>query len=113
MASLRFSTVAVDPDLLSDEDIRNVDVRSMVSLSASSVTNGDLVGLRLNRTIILENGECNTVAADVCNPYDDRLVFNSLVGRGKLRIPVPTLTTELQGIISVEPLIPGMPSPAW
>lgn len=108
MASLRFSTGAVNADLLSAEDIRMVMGPSMVNLAVSSVTNGDTVGLRLNKTIILDTGECNTIAGDIVDPFMDRLVANSVVGRGNLRIPVGAVTTELQGIIFVEPLLPGM-----
>jgi len=108
MASLRFSTGAVNADLLSAEDIRMVMGPSVVNMAVSSVTNGDTVGLRLNKTIILDTGECNTIAGDIVDPMMDRLVANSVVGRGNLRIPVGAVTTELQGIIFVEPILPGM-----
>jgi len=110
MAALRFSTAAVDPDLLSAEDIREVEVPSIVNMAVSSVTNGDTVGLRLNKTIILDVGECNTIAGDAVDPYMDVLVRNSVVGRGKLRLPVDAVTTELQGLINVEPILPGVSS---
>lgn len=113
MASLRFSTGAVSADLLSDEDIRIVETFSVVNLAVSSVTNGDTVALRLNKTIIMDTGEVNTIAGDVVDPYNDRLVFNSIVGPGQLKIPVPAVTTELQGILSVEPVLPGMPAPGY
>lgn len=108
MAALRFSTGAVNPDLLSAEDIRLVEVPSLVNMAVSSVTNGDTVGLRLNKTIILDTGECNTLAADIVDPYMDVLVRNSVVGPGQLRIPVGAVTTELQGLINVEPILPGV-----
>jgi len=41
------------------------------------------------------------------------MVFNSVVGRGQLKVPVPTVTTELQFLISVEPILPGMPAPGY
>ena len=108
MSSRRIGVVAVTADALSDEDIRLVEQPSIVNLSVSSVTNGDLVGLRLNKTIILDNGECNTIAGDVIDADADRMVFNSVVGEGQLKIPVPTLTTELQFLLSVEPILEGM-----
>jgi len=108
MSALRFSTGAVDPDLLIAEDIRLVEVPSLVNLAVSSVTNGDTVGLRLNKTVILETGECNTIAGDIVDPFMDRLVANSVVGPGQLRVPVGAVTTELQGWISVEPILPGL-----
>jgi len=101
---------AVTADALSDEDIRLVEQPSIVNLSASSVTNGDLIGLRLNKTIIMDDGECNTIAGDIIDAYMDRLVFNSVVGEGQLKIPVPTVGTELQFLLSVEPILPGMNS---
>lgn len=113
MSSLRFSTGAVSADLLSDEDIRIVETFSVVNLAISSVTNGDLAGLRLNKTIIMDVGEVNTIAGDVVDPDQDRMVFNSVVGPGQLKIPVTAVTTELQGIISVEPVLPGMPAPGY
>jgi len=108
MSSRRIGVVAVSPDALSDEDIRLVEVPSIVNLIVSSVTNGDLVGLRLNKTIIMDNGECNTIAGDIIDAMMDRMVFNSVVGPGQLKVPVPTLTTELQFLISVEPILPGV-----
>jgi len=108
MASRRIGVGAVTADALSVEDIRLVEVASVVNLMVSSVTNGDLVGLRLNKTIILDNSECNTIAGDIIDADMDRMVFNSVVGPGQLKIPVPTLTTELQFLISVEPILPGM-----
>lgn len=105
MSSRRLGIGAVTNDALSDEDIRLVEVPSSVNLFASSVTNGDLIGLRLNKTIIMDDGECNTIAGDIIDVSMDQLVFNTVVGPGRLRIPVPTLTTELQFLLSVEPLL--------
>jgi len=105
MASRRLGITAVTSDALANEDIRMVSTPSVVNLFASSVTNGDQIGLRLDKTIIMDDGECNTIAGDVIDVSMDQLVFNSVVGRGNLRIPVPTLTTELQFLLSVEPII--------
>jgi len=109
MATRRIGVGAVTADALSDEDIRLVEVPSIVNLAVSSVTNGDLAGLRLNKTIIRDDSECNTIAGDVIDAGSaDRVVMNSVVGPGQLKIPVPTLTTELQFELSVEPILPGM-----
>ena len=105
MSSRRLGITATTNDALADEDIRNVEVPSVVNFWASSVTNGDLCGLRLNKTIIMDDGEVNTVAADIIDTSIDQLVFNTVVGRGQLKVPVPTLTTELQFLISVEPIL--------
>jgi len=106
MASRRLGITAVTNDALSDQDIRTVEVPSVVNLWASSVTNGDQIGLRLDKTVIMDDGECNTIAGDIldCSGFD-QLVFNTVVGPGTLRVPVPTLTTELQFLISVEPIL--------
>jgi len=104
VASRRLGVTATTNDALADQDIRTVEDPSIVNLFASSVTNGDLIGLRLDKTIIMDDGECNIeIAADVIDTDRDQLVFNTLVGLGTLRVPVPTLTTELQFLISVEP----------
>lgn len=106
MASRRLGITAVTADALSDEDIRRVEVPSIINFFASSVTNGDQVGLRLDRTIIMDDGECNIeISADVIDTDRDQLVFGTVVGRGQLRVPVPTLTTELQFLLSVEPIL--------
>ena len=106
MASRRLAITAVTNDALADQDIRNVEAPSVVNLWASSVTNGDEIGLRLDKTVIMDDGECNPeAAADVVDTDRDQLVFNTVVGEGRLRVPVPTLTTELQFIISVEPIL--------
>jgi len=104
MSSRRLGIVAVTNDALADQDIRTVDGPSVVNMWASSVTNGDQCGLRLDKTIIMDDGEVNIeIAADVIDVARDQLIFNTLVGKGSLRLPVPTLTTELQFLLSVEP----------
>jgi len=105
MASRRLGVTAVTNDALADQDIRTVEVPSIVNFWASSVTNGDTVGLRLDKTIIMDDGECNVIATDVISSDADQLVFNTVVGAGTLRVPVATLTTELQFMISVEPIL--------
>jgi len=105
MASRRLGITAVTADALSDEDIRNIERPSVVNLWASCVTNGDRIGLRLNRSIIMDDGEANVEAsADVIDTERDQLVFNSVVPVGRLRVPVPTVTTEIQFIVTVDPV---------
>lgn len=106
MASRRIGLGAVNGDALSDQDIRMVDAPSVVNLWASCVTNGDQIGLRLDKTVIMDDGECNIeLTADVIDTARDQLVFNSVVGRGRLRIPIPAVTTEIQFLVSVEPIL--------
>jgi len=105
MASRRLGVTATTNDALANEDIRLVEVLSRVNFWSSSVTNGDLCGLRLNKTIIMDDGEVNTIAGDIIDSSMDQLVFNTVVGAGQLKVPVPTLTTELQFLISVEPVL--------
>lgn len=106
MASRRLGVTGTTADAIANEEIRRVDRPSVVNMWASCVTNGDEVGLLLNRTEIMPAGECNVEAsADVIDTSRDQLVFNTVVGRGQLRVPVPTLTTELQFILSVEPIL--------
>jgi hypothetical protein len=53
----------------------------------------------------MDDGEVNTISGDIIDTSMDQLVFNSVVGPGQLKVPVPTLTTELQFLISVEPVL--------
>jgi len=105
MASRRLLVSATTNDALADQDIRTVAVPSVVNLWASCVTVTDQIGLRLDRTIILDDGLLNIHAAalGLVNVSDDGLVFNTIVGSGTLRIPVPILTTSLILLLSVEP----------
>jgi len=106
MASRRLLVSAVTGDALAAEDIRNVESPSEVNMWASCVTVTDEIGLRLDKTIIMDAGTANIRAAalGLVHTNEDQLVFNSLVGAGRLRVPVPTLTTSLIFIISVEPV---------
>lgn len=106
MASRRLLVSAVTGDALADEDIRNVEAPSEINMWATAVTVTDEIGLRLDRTIIMDAGTANVSAAasGMVDTDRDQLVFNSLVGPGRLRVPVPTLTTSLIFIISVEPV---------
>lgn len=102
----RLGITAVTNDAIATEEIRRVEVPSVVDMWASSVTNGDQVGLLLNKTEIMPAGEVNIEAsADVIDTDRDQCVFGEIVGAGQLRVPVPTLTTELQFILSVKPLL--------
>jgi len=107
MASRRLLVSAVTGDALSDQDIRRVEGPSTVNLWATSVTVTDEIGLRLDKTIIMDDGTCNVAAAalGMVDIARDQLVFDTVVGEGLLRIPVPTLTTSLILLVSVEPLI--------
>lgn len=106
MASRRLVIDAVTGDAISNEEIRRVDSPSTVNLWASCVTKGDQLGLLLNRTEIMPADNVNIEAdADCIDTARDQLVFNSVVGRGQLRVPVPAVTTELQFLLSVEPIL--------
>lgn len=106
MASRRIGVTAVNADAIATEEIRRVDRPSRVNLWASCVTNGDSLGLLLNRTEIMPSGEVNIEAsADVIDTDRDQLVFNSVVGAGQLRLPVTAVTTEVQFLLSVEPIL--------
>ena len=113
MSSRRLAVTATTGDALSDEDIRIVERPSIVNFAVTSVTNGDLCGLRLNKTIIMDDGEVNTIAGDIIDSQMDRMVANLVVGRGQLKVPVPTLTTELQFLVMVDPILPSMPAPGY
>lgn len=105
MASRRLAVTATTNDALSDQDIRTVEVPSVVNLWSSSVTKSDNIGLRLDKTIIMDDGTNNIESsADVIDTERDHMVFHTVVGRGTLRVPV-TVTTELQFLISVEPIL--------
>ena len=106
MSSRRLLVSAVTNDALADQDIRDVLGPSVVNLFATAVTVTDFVGLRLDKTIIMDDGTCNVSAAAVgmVDTDRDQLVFDSLVGRGTLRLPVSVLTTSLIFLISVEPI---------
>ena len=106
MSSRRIDVAAVSGDALANEEIRRVEVPSLVNLWASCVTAGDSLGLLLNSTEIMPADECNIEAsADVIDTGRDQLVFNTLVGRGQLRVPITAVTTELQFLLSVEPAL--------
>jgi len=105
MASRRLGIGAVTTDALSTEDIRLVEAPSILNVSASSVTNGDQIGVRLNKTVIMDDGELNTIAGDIIDVPMDRLIANSFIGTGQLRVSVPVLTTELQFWLQVEPVV--------
>ena len=106
MASRRALVAATTGDALADQDIRRVEVPSVVNLWATSVTVTDTIGLRLDKTIIMDDGTCNVsaAAAGMVDTDRDQLVFNSVVGEGMLRLPV-TVGTSAIFLISVEPIL--------
>jgi len=106
MSTRRLLVSAVTGDAISDQDIRNIEVPSLVNLWATSVTVTDQIGLRLDKTIIMDDGTMNVSAAalGMVDTDRDQLVMNAIVGQGRLRLPVPILTTSLIFILSVEPL---------
>jgi len=106
MASRRLLVSVTTNDAIADQDIRTVEVPSVVNMWASAVTVTDTIGLRLDKTVIMDDGTANVSAAAVgmVDTDRDQLVFNSVVGPGTLRVPV-TVTTSLIFIISVEPIL--------
>lgn len=107
MSSRRLLVAAVTNDAIADQDIRTVEFPSVVNMYAGAVTVTDQIGLRLDKTIIMDDGVCNVRAAAVglVDTGADQLVFDSVVGQGTLRVPVPILTTSLQFLLSVEPIL--------
>ena len=105
MSTRRRLIEATTNDALADQDIRSVDVPSVVNLWASCVTLTDTIGLRLDKTIIMDDGIMNIHAAalSLVNISDDGLVFDTIVGPGTLRLPI-TVGTSAIFHISVEPL---------
>lgn len=106
MASRRLLVGVTTNDALSDQDIRTVESPSVVNLWASAVTVTDAIGLRLDKTVIMDDGPCNVSAAalGMVDTDRDQLVFNSVVGAGTLRLPC-TVATSLILLISVEPIL--------
>ena len=106
MAARRLLVAATTNDAISDEDIRTVEVPSLVSLYASSVTLTDNIGLRLDKTIIMDDGIVNIRAAalSLVDVSADGLVFETVVGPGRLRIPVTVTTSAIIHLI-VEPIL--------
>jgi len=109
MASLRLLVSAITTDAISTRNIRLIDEDSVVNLWASSVTVTDEIGLNLGSITLMDPGTMNVRAAAVglVLPSDDQLIFDLVVGpdAGDLAIPVPTLTTSLIFLLSVEPLL--------
>lgn len=105
MSSRRALVSATTNDAISDQDIRTVDFPSVVNLWATSVTVTDTIGLRLDKTVIMDDGTCNVsaAAAGMVDTARDQLVFNTVVGPGTLRLPV-TVGTSAIYLLSVEPL---------
>ncbi len=106
LRSRRIDVGAVTADAISTEEIRRVERPSIVNLWAACVTNGDTIGLLLNSTEIMPTDEMNIeISADVIDTNRDQLVFGTVVGRGQLRVPIGAVTTELQFLLSVEPIL--------
>jgi len=106
MSSRRIDVGAVTNDAISTDEIRRVEVPSVVNMWASCVTNGDTIGLLLNKTEIMATDEMNIeISADVIDTNRDQLVFDTVVGEGQLRVPVGAVTTEVQFLLSVEPVL--------
>ena len=106
MAARRLLVSATTNDAIADQDIRTVEVPSLVSLYASCVTLTDEIGLRLDKTIIMDDGIVNIRAAalSLVNVDSDGLVFESVVGAGQLRVPVSVTTSAIIHLI-VEPIL--------
>ena len=106
MSARRLLIAASTNDAIADEDIRTVEVPSLVSLYASCVTLTDEIGLRLDKTIIMDDGIVNIRAAAISVVLMDQdvLIFESVVGPGQLRIPVTVTTSAIIHLI-VEPIV--------
>ncbi len=108
MASLRILVSAVTTDAISTRNIRLIDEVSVVNLWASAVTVTDEVGLNLGSITLMDPSLVNVSAAalGLIQVQEDQLIFNLIVGpnAGDLALPVPTVTTSVIILLSVEPL---------
>lgn len=106
MAARRLLVAATTNDAISDQDIRTVEVPSLVSLYCSCVTLTDNIGLRLDKTIIMDDGIVNIRAAalSLVDVSADGVVFETVVGPGTLRVPVTVTTSAIIHLI-VEPIL--------
>lgn len=106
MASRRALVSATNTDALQNELIKDVETPSIVNLWASAVTVTDTIGLQLDKTTIMAAGTCNVSAAalGMVDTSRDQLIFNSVVGIGRLRMPI-TVTTSAIYLLSVEPIL--------
>lgn len=106
MASKRKVVAAVTDDAIAGDEIRRVESPSIVNLWGACVTKGDKLSLFLNKVEIFPSDNINIEAeADVIDTDRDQLVFNAFVGAGQLRCGVAAVTTELQFLLSVEPVV--------
>jgi len=108
VASLRQVVSATTPDSISTSNIRRVLRPSVVNLWASTGNIADTISLFLDQTEIMAAGGANISDAVLAliKTSDDQLIFNSVVGRGDLRIPTFIEASSAQGqLISVEPIL--------
>jgi len=109
MASVRRLVTATSADDLAQLDIRIIDQASVVNLWASSVSVTDKIGLSLGKVELLPASTVNVSAAALgqVSTDEDQIIFGMLVGAGvgDLRISIPTLTTSLIYLLSVEPFL--------
>jgi len=109
MASLKILVTAVTTDAISTRNIRLIDEDSVVNLWGGCVTLTDEIGLNLGSITLMDPSLLNIRAAaiSVVLTDQDQLIFDLIVGpdAGDLAIPVPTLTTSLIFLLSVEPLV--------
>jgi len=106
MATLRQLVTGITPDSISTANIRRVLRPSVVNLWVSSSAVEDTVALFLDQTEIMAAGPANVTVTSLglIDVQQDQLIFNSVVGRGDLRIPTVT-TLGQQQMISVEPIL--------
>jgi hypothetical protein len=106
MASRRVLVSSTTTDALQNELIKDVDAPSYVNLFATAVDVDDTIGLSLDKTEIMAPGTANVSAAasGMVDTGRDQLLFNSVVGLGRLRMPV-VVTTSLIYLLSVEPIL--------
>lgn len=106
MSALRRLVAATNNDAISAEDIRTVEVPSVVRMAAGCVTLTDTIGLRLDKTVIKDDSLCNIRAAAISfvDMEADVVVLDTVVGPGTLRVPV-TVTTSLIFDLQVNPIL--------
>lgn len=102
MPTLRFGT-ATATDALANRKFNVIPPQgAIVNMWASSVTNGDTLGLSIgDRDIVVNGAEMNIeISADVVDVSRDQLVFNEVIGPGQLYLPA-TCTTEINILLHV------------
>lgn len=105
MPVIRRTIAAASENAVQGLRFSNMDRASLISVYASTPTEGEKISVGVNDLNVLESGVVNVESAStVVDVQRDQVLFREPVGAGQLVVAVPAVAADFTFMVVIEPL---------